>query len=131
MNVLTLRTELQTLLSAKLGTYTLGNGNTTPAVSVRATGESLQPGTTVSGIELVIVRDPDSQPLPQYRQQRAFDVWTVYTVKWGGTAELVEVRDLVLTAYPGTTFETPRVPEGLGPKAQLRLTIRTNPETAS
>jgi hypothetical protein len=131
MNVLTLRTELQALLSAKLGTYTLANGSTTPAISVRATGESLQAGTTVTGIELIILRDPDSQPVAQYRLQQAFDVWTVYAVRWGGNADLVEVRDLVLTAYPSTTFETPAIPEGIGPKAQLRMSIRTNPETPS
>jgi hypothetical protein len=130
MNVLTLRTALQSLLTAKLGVYTLGNGSTTPAISVRATGETLQPGTSVSGIEVVIVRDPESQPVSQYKQQQAFDLWTLYAVKWSGSVTLVEVRDLVLNAYPGTTIETPRVPEGLGPKAQLRLVIRTDPEAA-
>jgi hypothetical protein len=130
VNVLTLRGALQTLLSSKLGTYTLANGSTTPAISVRATGETLQPGTTVSGMEVVIVRDPEGEPVPQYTAVQAFDVWTVLIVKWGGAYELQTVRDLVLGAYPDTTFETPAVPEGVGPAAQLRCQIRTGPDAA-
>ena len=41
MDVLTLRTELETVLVNYLGDYTLANGAKTPAISVRAAGESL------------------------------------------------------------------------------------------
>jgi hypothetical protein len=128
MNVLTLRTELETLLVDLLGVYTLGNAMTTPAVSVRSVGESLPAKTSVSGLELVVMRDADLQRVNTYRRQQAFRLWTLYLVDWDGTGVAPTAASRILYAYPGTETTTLKVPEGLGPKAQLRLELRTAPE---
>lgn len=127
MNVLTLRTELETLLVDLLGTYTLGNGATTPAVSVRSVGETLPAKTTVSGLELVIIRDPELDRINAYRNQEAFRLWTLYLIDWDGTGIAPTAAGRVLYAYPGTESTSVSVPEGLGPKAQMRLQLRIAP----
>jgi hypothetical protein len=125
MEVLALRTALQSLLTSALGTYTLGNGTTTAAVHVRAVGEARPSGVTVTGMELVIVRDPELDPIPQYKNPNAFRRWIVYLVDWGGSADLKAAAALVLNSYPSTTIETLSVPEAVGPRNQMRLEIQT------
>jgi hypothetical protein len=124
MEVLALRTALQSLLSSALGTYTLGNGTTTAAVHVRAVGEARPSNVTVSGMEMVIVRDPELDPVVQYKNPDAFQLWTVYLVDWGGSADLKAAAALVLDSYPNTTIETLSVPEAIGPRNQMRLQIQ-------
>lgn len=128
MDVLTLRIELETLLADSLGTYTLGNGATTPAVSVRSTGETLVANTTVRGLELVILRDPQLDRINSYRNQEAFRLWTLYLVDWEGTGIAPSAAGRIIYTYPGTEALALNVPEGLGPKAQMRLQLRTAPE---
>lgn len=130
MDLLTLRESLETLLADSLGVYELANGYNTPAISVRAVGEGMTPGTKVRGMELVLQRDPDLDPIPQYKQPQAFRVWTIYLVDWGGDADLDVAAAQILTQYPSTTITAPRVPEGLGPTHQLRLELTTNPAPA-
>jgi hypothetical protein len=125
MEVLALRSALQSLLSSALGTYTLGNGTTTAAVHVRAVGEPMPSGATVSGMELVIVRDPELDPILQYKTPNAFRLWTVYLVDWGGSANLEAAAALVLSSFPNTTIQTLSVPEAVGPRNQMRLQIQT------
>lgn len=128
MNLLTLRTELETTLVDVLGTYTLANGMTTPAISVRAEGDSFPPGTTVQGLECVILREPELRPVRQYKQEQAFSIWTLYLVDWGGEASLQEVGGRLIWAYPGSTAVQITVPKGVGPRSQMRLTLQTNPD---
>ena len=126
MEVLALRTALQSLLSSALGTYTLGNGTTTAAVQVRAIGEARPSNVTVSGMEMVIVRDPELDPIPQYKNPNAFRRWTLYLIDWGGSADLKSAAALVLNSYPSTTIETLSVPEAVGPRNQMRLQIQSD-----
>jgi hypothetical protein len=128
MNVLTLRTELETLLVDLLGVYRLGNNATTPAVSVRAVGESLPAKTTVSGLELVIMRDPELDRVNAYQRQEAFRLWTLYLVDWDGGGTTAMAAGRILYVYPGTDSTTLNVPESVGPKVQVRLRLRTAPE---
>jgi hypothetical protein len=127
MDILQLRTELETLLVNNLGVYTLANGTETPAVSVRAVGERPAAGTTVTGIELVLIRDPDLSPLDQYSNQAAFRTWTLYLVDWNNDQDLEGPAARIVEQYPGTTVSTVLVPEGVGPTHQMRLTVQTNP----
>jgi hypothetical protein len=127
MDILQLRTELETLLVDNLGVYTLANGTETPAISVRAVGERTPAGTTVTGIELVLIRDPGLEPIDQYSNQAAFRTWTLYLVDWDNNQNLEGPAARILEYYPGTIITTVLVPEGLGPKHQLRLTVQTNP----
>lgn len=71
MDLLSLRTAIQSTLNSVLGTYTLANGATTQAISVRAPGESLPAGTTVTGLEVVIVREPELVAVRQYQNEQA------------------------------------------------------------
>lgn len=128
MDVLTLRTELETVLVNYLGDYTLANGAKTPAISVRAAGESLPPNTTVSGMEVVILRDPELVAVRQYQREQAFSRWTLYLVDWSGDASLQEVGGVLIAAYPGSNAVLISVPKGVGPRSQMRVDIQSNPE---
>ena len=127
--ILSLRGELATLLSSYLGTYTLANGATTPAISVRDQGGFLAPGTTVSGIECVIVTEPEPEPIRQYRLAHSFDLWTVYLVDWGGgNVKLATAAERIIWRYPNSETFPITVPQGRGPRHQIRVNVKTNPE---
>jgi hypothetical protein len=128
MNLLSLRTELETTLVDVLGSYLLANGMSTPAISVRAVGESLPAGTTVTGLECVILREPELVPVRQYRQEQAFSRWTVYLVDWNANASLQDVAGRLIWAYPGSNAVSISVPKGVGPRSQMRVDIQTNPD---
>lgn len=128
MDVLTLRTELETVLVNYLGDYTLANGAKTPAISVRAAGESLPPNTTVTGMEVVILREPELVPVRQYQREQAFSRWTLYLVDWSGDTSLQEVGGVLIAQYPGSNAVLINVPRGVGPRSQMRVDIQTDPE---
>lgn len=128
MDVLTLRTELETVLVNYLGDYTLANGAKTPAISVRAAGESLPPNTTVTGMEVVILREPELLPVRQYSNEQAFSRWTLYLVDWSGDTSLQEVGGVLIREYPGSNAVLINVPRGVGPRSQMRVDIQTDPE---
>jgi hypothetical protein len=129
MDLLSLRTAIQATLNSVLGTYTLANGATTPALSVRAPGESLPAGTTVTGLEVVIVREPELLPVRQYKNEQALSRWTLYLVDWSANASLQDIAGDLLWAYPGSNAVSINVPRGVGPRSQMRVDITTNPET--
>jgi hypothetical protein len=126
VNVLELRTELASLLSASLGTYTLPNGATTPAIAVRSSGESLSAGTSVTGLEVVIIRDPNLTPIPQYAESGALRTWTVFLIDWSDAVDLEPIGAYIIEAYAGTAVSTVAVPKGTGPQNQMRITIQSN-----
>lgn len=128
MDVLTLRQELESLLVDELGVYTLGNGAKTPAVAVRATGEPMTAGTKVAGVELIIRRNPDLEPVNAYQREVALRKWRVYLVDWAGDRNLEQLAGRVVYAYPGSEVETVNVPEGAGPQHQVRVVITTGPD---
>jgi len=128
MDVLTLRTELETVLVNYLGAYTLANGAKTAAISVRAAGESLPPNTRVSGLEVVILREPELVPVRQYSREQAFSRWTLYLVDWSGDTSLQEVGGVLIAQYPGSNAVAINVPRGVGPRSQMRVDIQTDPE---
>jgi hypothetical protein len=125
VNLLELRTELASLLSASLGTYTLPNGATTPAISVRSSGEALPTGTTVTGLEVVLIRDPDLTPIPQYSDSGALRSWTVFLIDWSDATDLEPIGAYIVEAYAGTQVTTVAVPKGTGPQNQMRVTIQS------
>ena len=128
MDIRSLRTELETVLVDALGTYTLANGVKTTAISVRAVGESLPAGQRVTGLECVILREPELEVVRQYRKEQARARWTVYLVDWSGDASLNDAAGRVIWAYPGSNAVTINVPKGVGPRSQMRLDIQTNPD---
>lgn len=126
MDVLTLRAQITTALGAAVGTYTLANGITTPAVAVRDYGEPVSPGTSVSGLEVVILSQPDLVPIRQYTDTPAFREWTVFLVAWGAGVDLQGAAATLLANFGDSTISTVAVAEGLGPRNQMRVTIRSN-----
>lgn len=129
MNILSLRTELETTLVDVLGTYRLANGASTPAISVRDVGGSLPAGTTVTGLECVILREPELVPIRQYSKEHAFSRWTLYLVLWTDTGvSLQEIAGRLLWAYPGSNAVSITVPQNVGPRHQMRVDLQTNPD---
>ena len=118
-----LRDDLQSLLTAVLGTYTLANGATTPAVTVRADADGLAAGTKVSGLELVINRHPVQDPVRQYLRETCAETWEVWLLAWSDAAQIREAAATIVKAYPGTTAQVITVPEGWGPKRQVKLDL--------
>lgn len=122
MDLLTLRSGLTTLLSSELGTYTLGNSETTPAISVRAPGDPRPPYKSVAGLEVVIENIPDTTTLRQYENEELLRTWTVYLIHWDGQDPSVAAAKIAKN-YPGTTFDVLQVPAELGPPRQVRVTV--------
>lgn len=122
MDILALRGALATALTAHLGTYTLGNGSTTPALVVRDPGQGMTAGTTVSGLEVVISSVPDLDQQLQYKDSPFVQTWNVFLVDWGG-ADLEGAAALVQAGFPGTTAVILAVTEDIGPKRQTQLRI--------
>jgi hypothetical protein len=127
MNIRDLRNGIEATLTSVLGLYRLPNGATTPAIAVRAWGESLPAGTVVEGLEVVIIREPEVVPIRQYRQEVAADRWTLFLVDWSGNTSLQEVAGKLLWAWPGSNAVTVQVPQGVGPRSQMRVDLQTNP----
>lgn len=130
MDLLTLREELETLLADELGVYTLANGITTPAISVRAAGELTPAQTTVSGLECVIEKQAQLSPIRQYAPGPAFRRYTIYLVSWDAK-DLSAVAEMVVrhfTTAVSAELRPLRVPPGLGPQDQMRITLQFNPE---
>lgn len=123
--LLEVRSRLQPALLPWLGTYTLANGAETPAFSVRAAGENLPTGTRVSGVEAVLQLHPALGPVRQYSDEEALGIWTLFLVDWEGSADLTAAAQKVIRTFPGSTYVEPNVPEGLGPRNQVRMTLRT------
>jgi len=125
MDAITLRTALETILVDRLGVYTFANGAVTPAFRILSDGEAPPSYTKVTGIEAILFREPDADPVPSYRDQGAFLLWTLFLVDWSNSGALHRAALDVLAAYPGTLINRVSVPEGEGPQSQSRLVIRT------
>ena len=130
MDILALRGALASALTSYLGTYTLGNGSTTPALVVRDPGAGLQAGTTVSGLEVVINSVPELEQRTQYKDSPFVQTWIVVLLDWGG-GDLEGATALVQSAFPGTTATILAVTEDIGPKRQSELRIPLQREGGS
>lgn len=127
MELLDFRTSIETTLVDVLGFYTLSNGSETPAIAVRSEGESIKPGTEVSGLECVILREPSLRAVRQYTKVQAQSKWTLYLVDWEG-GNLEDAAAAILWEWPSARVFDAQTPSGLGPKAQMRVEITTDPE---
>lgn len=125
MNVREFRDALQATLAPALGSYQLPNGSTTPACSVRNWGDGPPAGTTVTGLEAIIIREPTPVPIRQYQGEQALNEWSCYLVNWsGGSNSLQAAVGTIIEAWPGTVASQIQVGQGVGPLAQVQLTIR-------
>jgi hypothetical protein len=91
-------------IAAALGTYTLPNGTTRPAIAVLARNETLPPGTTAAGIELVIQRVPGFGPQVLLTEETLTNpTWRIYVMGWQTAAQLQAVAQRVIALLPGAT----------------------------
>lgn len=103
--VLELRGQLEAALLPWLGVYTLANGATTPAMSVRGVGQGMIAGTRVSGIEAVLQLHPVLDPVRQYQEEESIGEWTLYLVDWEGMSDLTGAAQKVIREFPGSSYE--------------------------
>lgn len=124
MNILELRSGIEAALGGFLGTYILPNTATTPAIAVRPAGQGLAPGTTVTGIEAVILQDPTPIPVRQYQNELSLHEWTLFLVDWDNGNTLQQVANELIYAYPGAVVTPVQVPLGVGPRSQMQVRIQ-------
>jgi hypothetical protein len=122
VDILALRGALATALTNHLGTYTLANGSSTPALVVRDPGGGLPAGLTATGLEVVISSVPDLEAQQQYRNSPFLETWNVFLIDWGG-GDIAGATTLVQSLFAGTTAVILAVTEGIGPRRQTQLRI--------
>lgn len=94
-------------IAAALGTYTLADGTTMPAISVLSANEQLPPGTTVNGIEVVISGKPGFAPkLLLTAEVLTNPTWRVYIMGWQTIVNLQAVAERVFCLLPGAAVST-------------------------
>lgn len=130
MDVLALRTAVETTLVDLLGVYTMPNGQKTPAIAVRSDGEKLPSHWRVEGLECVLHREPVPQPLRQYKGQVAFNVWMADLVAWSSSVDLPLVTERLLANWPGCKFSDTTVVKNTGPLAGRRVVLPENTTAA-
>lgn len=119
-----LRKTIELILRDELGVYTLANKVTTPAIAVRADSERLPTGTKVSGMEVIVSRYAEQEPVLQYMLQPMAESWTVWLVGWDNSVNLMDSAHLLLEAYPGSEFTKLTVPKSWGPTNQIKVQLR-------
>lgn len=119
--VLLLRAELTQLLTGLLGIYTFANGAVTPAVRVIEDDDSTR--AQVEGLELVIARQPDPDPLDTYHEAQCEERWNLWLKDWSSSnAKATEAAERICSSYSARVIaESFR--GRAGPKRQLRLTL--------
>ena len=125
MDAATLRAEISLALAADLGTYTLLNGETTPAISVRPEGARLAAGTTAAGLEVVILAEPRLSPVGAYLQQEGWREYFVFLVGWDETADITTAAEKLIYFFPGTEWQEIPIAKRIGPTNQARVIIRS------
>lgn len=92
-----LRANLQAYFSGLLGTYTLPDGTTTPAVRVKQVPSDWR----VSGAELAIERSPDRQLLgARFGSITAKRIWTLAFTQFNPEESLDPIRLRAFRAFP-------------------------------
>jgi len=91
-------------IAAALGTYTLADGTTRPAIAVLAANEHLPEGTTAVGIELVITAVPGFAPRVLLSNETLTNpTWRIYVMGWQSITSLQAVAERVMALLPGAT----------------------------
>lgn len=91
-------------ISEALGSYTLADGTTMAAAAVLAANESLPPGTTAEGIELVVTAVPGFAPKVLLTAETLPNpTWRIYVMGWGSAAQIQAVAQRIMALLPGAT----------------------------
>lgn len=117
-------------ISDELGVYTLASGDTLPAISVMARGDSLPAGTVTDGLEVVITASPNqAEQVLLSDEVLTNPTWRIYVIAWGALGQLQAVRNRIVALLPGATSTQPQAdPPGEGLGVMEQVVIRwTNP----
>ena len=117
-------------ISDALGSYTLPDGTTLPAIGVFASGDSLPSGTVTGGLELVITETPNqAEEILLSDEVLTNPTWRIYVVAWDAIGSLQSVRNRIIALLPGaTSSQPPKDPPGEGLGVMDQIVIRwTNP----
>lgn len=124
------RLVADTAIAAALGTYTLADGTSRPAIAVLAANESMPAGTIAEGIELVITAVPGFANRPLLSTETLPNpTWRIYVMGWQSAAQLQAVAQRILALLPGaktTPIDSDAPGKGIGVVDQVVVTW-TNP----
>ena len=128
MDVIELRTQLETHLGEYLGEYELQNGYRTPAITV--TKSSNNPGREckVTGLELALVMEPDLEPVRQYANVQSFEIYNLFLIDWEGVGAMTKAINKITRRWPDTEIVKVATPRASGPQHQVQLRLKFNPE---
>jgi hypothetical protein len=129
MNLLRFRRQIETLLSDLLGTYILQNGYITPSVTAREGNEPLDPGISVSGLEVILEIGTSKRSRDCYENTAVYPTYIVRLVQWS-EGNLTEAKGRIEAAYNVKGQDVP-VPEDLGPSKQAFIEIKSSTPFAS
>ena len=117
-------------ISDALGSYTLPDGTSLPAIGVFASGDSLPSGTVTGGLEVVITETPNqAEEILLSDEVLTNPTWRIYVVAWDAIGSLQSVRNRIIALLPGaTSSQPPKDPPGEGLGVMDQIVIRwTNP----
>jgi len=97
-----LRQALLDLFGSELGTYTLPDGSTTPALYVVGPGQ-VKPDWRVAGIECVLINPPLFQHLGGLGTLKAGRIWTLQFRCFDTSKNLGGIQILAYRAWPTVT----------------------------
>ena len=106
------RDRIQAVLTPALGTMTLPNSATTPAMWV-GNWDGPFPGTVVTGI-LAVLDIGSMDVIREYQQEKTDDRLRLDLIAWGAHDPETAVS-LLIAAFEGSDVDRARLPEGWGP----------------
>ena len=123
------RAQIEEALAAggvELGTYTYPGNATAPAICVGDPPE----GTSVTGLEVLIARNPDRITLPGFEFVGFIEEWPVRFINWGN-ADLEEAVNALAVAFHPLAQDPQILPASPDYPEQLTLKITADPSTGA
>lgn len=100
-----IRDAITTALDGELGTYTLTNGSTIPAIYV--VPPQLPSEWKVSGLECVIGRSPEHQSNPIFKNSltatQLTETWIAHLTQWDTNKTTQDAREKIIRTFPNST----------------------------
>jgi hypothetical protein len=124
-----LRAQVEAAFEAsqvQIGVYTFPGGQTSPAICVGDPPE----GTSVTGLEVLIARNPDRTTLPGFEFIGFIEEWPVRFINWGN-ADLEDAANALALAFHPLAQDPQILPASPDYPEQLTLKITADPSTGA
>ncbi|MGY2892752.1 hypothetical protein [Deinococcus sp. UYEF24] len=124
-----LRAQVEEALASEgveVGTYTYLGGGTSPAICVGDPPE----GTSVTGLEVLIARNPDRSTLPGFEFIGFIEEWPIRFINWGN-ADLEAAANALAVAFHPLAQDPQILPASPDYPEQLTLKITADPSTGA